>query len=158
MGVVLCKAAHTEHSVEHAASLVSVTGAELGHTDRQVAVGALLRLVDGDVPGTVHGLRAVRAALHLERAKHRVLEIFEVPGNLENALAHDVRRIHQVVAVPEDQLLLELLDLTPNDRALGVPEDQTGTDASVSREEVELTAPGRGGPASWLPRDAPDAP
>ena len=62
-----------------------------------------------------------------------------MPGDLEDALAHDVRRIHDVVAVPEDEVLLELLDLAPDDGALGVPQDQAGTDAWVGREEVELT-------------------
>ena len=89
--------------------------------------------------GAVHGLWAVRATLHVQGPEHALLEVLEVPGDLEDPLAHDVWRVHQVVAVPEDQLLLEALDLAPNDGALGVPEDQAGPDAGVGREEVQLT-------------------
>ena len=112
VGIVLCEPAHAQHPVEHPAPLVPVTGPELGHTDRQIAVGALLRLVDGDVSGAVHGLWAVGTTLlHFERAEHTVLEVLEVPGDLENPFAHDVGRVDQVITVPEDQLLLESLDL-----------------------------------------------
>ena len=52
----------------------------------------------------------------------------------------DVRRVDEVVAAGELLLLLELLDQVADHRALRVPEDETGADLLVDREEVELAA------------------
>ncbi len=57
--VVLGEVAHAEEAVQHAAHLVAVHAAELGHAQRQVAVGAPAALVDEQAAGAVHGLHRV---------------------------------------------------------------------------------------------------
>ena len=56
VGVVLGEAAHAGHAVEFAGLLEAIDGAELGQANRQIAVAALLGLVDLDVMRAVHRL------------------------------------------------------------------------------------------------------
>ena len=61
-------------------------------------------------------------------------------GNLEELLVHDVRRVDEIVAVPEDELALEVLDLASNHSAVRMPENEPCTDTRIRREEIELAA------------------
>jgi osmotically-inducible protein OsmY len=63
-------------------------------------------------------------------------------GDLEELLAHDVRRVDEVVAVAQDQRALVVLDLAANDRAARMPKDEPRPHALVGAEEVQLAAEG----------------
>ena len=138
MGVVLGESTHAHHSVQHAAALVSIDGPELRIADRQIAVRALVRLVDADVSGAIHRLGAIGRALYVHRAEHVLPEILQVSRHLKQLLADDVRREHEVVAVPQDQRALVLLDLVSDDGALGMPKYEAWPDARICRVEIEL--------------------
>ena len=138
--VVLGEAAHALHAVQHARALVAVDGAELGIADRQLAIAVLARLIDEDVPGAVHRLGAVGLAVDVHRRVHDVAVVLQVPRDLVELLARDVRGIHELVAVLEMLFLPEGLDLVAHHAALGVPQDQPGPDALVHRVEVEFLA------------------
>ncbi len=138
VGVVLRKSAHTHHPMQHPAPLVAVHRSELGVSDRQVAVRPLPRLIDADVARTVHRLWPIRGALHVHGAEHVLLEVFEVAGYLEQLLVYDVRRVHQVITVAQDEGALVVLDLVPDDRAPRVPEYQPRTDPRIGRVQIEL--------------------
>ncbi len=78
VGVVLREAADAEHAVEFARLLVAVNGAELGQTDRQVAVAPRLGLVHLDVVRAVHGLEQVPLLPVLPAAED--VDFFWLPG------------------------------------------------------------------------------
>ena len=65
VGVVLGEVAHAEEAVQHAAHLVAVHLAQLGHAQRQVAVAAPAALVDEQAAGAVHGLHRERLPVDL---------------------------------------------------------------------------------------------
>ena len=138
MRVVLSEAAHAHHPVQHSASLVTIHSAELGVPDRQVSIRSLVRLIDADVSRTVHRLRPVPRALDIHRAEHVLLEILQVPGDLEQLLAHDVRGVHELVSVTENEPLLVFLDLVADYRSLRMPENQAGPDAWIGGIKIEL--------------------
>ncbi len=55
MGVVLGEGPHANHAAQLAALLVAIDRAELGESQRQVAIAARDGLVDVDVVRAVHG-------------------------------------------------------------------------------------------------------
>ena len=83
--VVLGEAPRPQQAVEDARALEAVHGPELEEAQRQLAVGALLALVDQDVHRAVHGLRVVRRPLHLHGGVHAVGVPVEVPAAVEQA-------------------------------------------------------------------------
>jgi hypothetical protein len=61
-------------------------------------------------------------------------------GDLEQLLAHDVRRVDEIVAVPQDEVTLVRLDLVADDGASRMPENESRTDALIGGEEIERVA------------------
>jgi hypothetical protein len=90
------------------------------------------------VARAVHGLGPVPDPLHLHGPEHVLLEVLQVPGDLEEALAHDVGGVDDLVPVLQDELLLVLLDCVSDDGARGLPENEPGTHPTVGGEEIEL--------------------
>ena len=60
-----------------------------------------------------------------------------MPRDLKEFFVGDVRCVDQVVAVSHNKILLEALDFAANDRAVGVPQDETLPDSLIRAEEVE---------------------
>ncbi len=61
-----------------------------------------------------------------------------MPGDLKQALAHDVRSEDEIIPVPKNQCLLVFLDLVADYRAPRVPENETRSDPGIGRVEIEL--------------------
>src|SRR6476469_987423 len=97
-----------------------------------------MRLIDADMTGAVHRLRTIRAAFDVHRAEHVLLEVLEVPGDLKQLFADDVRCVDELISVTKDQSTLVLLDLVSDDRAFWMPEDQARANARIGRVEIEL--------------------
>ena len=74
--------------------------------------------------------------------------VLEVPGDLVEFLAHDVRGDDRLVAALAQAGADELLDDAADDRAFGVPKDQTAARVFLYREEIELNARACGDRAS----------
>ncbi|HEY3713248.1 MAG TPA: threonine--tRNA ligase, partial [Jatrophihabitantaceae bacterium] len=89
--VVHGQAAHPGQAVHHAGLLEPVDPAELEQPQRQLTVGTPPRAVDQVVHRAVHGLEEVAAVLQLHRREHRVFEVGQVPGGVEQPLLADVR-------------------------------------------------------------------
>ena len=132
------EAAHSHHAVQDAAAFVAVDGAELGPTQRQLAVRPAAVLIDEDVAGAVHRLDPERLLLDLHRAVHHVAVVLEVPRDGEQRFARDVRRVHGLVAGARVELPPEALDLAPHDAEVRVPEHEAAAGFCVRAEEVEL--------------------
>ena len=61
MRVVLREGAHAHHAMQRARRLVAMHDAELGETQRQLAIGAQAVLEDLDMAGAVHRLQRIDA-------------------------------------------------------------------------------------------------
>ncbi len=97
--VVLGHAPHAGQALQHAGHLVAVDRAELEEPHRQLAVGALMALVDEDVERAVHRLEVVLlAAVELHGRVHALGEPVQVTRLLEEGALRDVRRVDEVVA------------------------------------------------------------
>ncbi len=145
MRVVHRQPAHPQHAVQRAGALIAVHVGDLGQPDRQIAVAALLARVHEDVHRAVHRLHPIAHVLGLAFAgRHRgklVLGIQgEVPGSQEQLLAGHVRRVDQLIAALENDVLDEAAQLEVDHRPFGVPQDQPGTDVPLHREQVEVLA------------------
>src|SRR3954452_6195214 len=97
--------------------------AELAEAHRQLAVTAQAMLENLHVPGTVHGLDAVRALIRSLGEKHVLAEGLQVTGLRPQARVHQFRRVYFLVA----GLALTLAHVgdqsLENLPALGMPED-----------------------------------
>ena len=124
--------------MQHARALVAVDGPELGEPERQIAVGAHLRSVDRDVERAVHRLDEIPLPFQLHAAEEVLFVVLEVPGDLEQLLARDVRAVDRLVAAPHDLAADEILDHLAELRSLRVPEGEPGADQLVEREEIQL--------------------
>ena len=142
--VVLRKAAHAQEPVQRAGRLVAVHRAELGETQRQVAVALQPVLEDLDVPRAVHRLQHVEAIvvvdlvagrLHLE---HVFAERAPVARCLPQHLVEHLRRVHFLVvfAEPPAHVGDELLEHGP---AVRVPEDDARP-LLLEMEQIHLAA------------------
>ena len=140
VGVVLREPAHTQQPVQHAGALVAVDGAQLGHTDGQVAVAAEGVLVHLDVERAVHRLHVVVLPVDVHRRVHVLGVEVEVAARLPERRLADVRRVDDVIAGSEVLLAPEVLDQSARASALRVPVDEAGTELLVEREEVQLAA------------------
>ena len=67
-------------------------------------------------------------------------EVFEMSRNLVETFADDVRRDDRLIAAFAQSLADEVLDDAADDRALGMPEDETAAGLFLDREEIELGA------------------
>ena len=124
--------------MQHAGALVAIDGAEFGEAHRQLAVAVPAGLVDHDVPGAVHRLRAVRLAVDVHRRVHQVRVVLQVSGDLIELLVRDVRGEDEVVAAALVLVLPQRLDLVAQHAAVRMPEDQPRADLFVHRVDVEL--------------------
>ena len=110
MGIILREAAHTQQAMQHPALLVAIDRSQLRHAHRQLAVGALVGLVDLDVEGAVHRLDVVIAAVDIHRRKHVLAVEFEMPRPLPQHAASDMRGVDQLVAAAIVLAAPEILD------------------------------------------------
>ena len=124
VGVVLGEAAHADQAVQHAGALVAVDRAQLAQPHRQVAVAALLVLVDQDVERAVHGLELVFGVVQLHAREHVLRVETGVAGGLPEIDARHVRRVDQRVAALQVLVAHPVFELLADDAALGVEEDQ----------------------------------
>jgi hypothetical protein len=138
VGIVLGDVAHPQQAVQSARRLVAVDEPGLRVTDRQVAIGAPLVLVDLDVRRAVHGLEAHRPLLDL-REVHVVAVHVPVAGLLPQVDVVEDRRLDLVVAAGGVLLAPHALDLVPDGHAGRLPERAPGRDL-VEQEEPELLA------------------
>ena len=96
MRVVLGEAAHPHEAVQRAMRLVAVAGAELGKTQRQVAVALDALVEDLHVAGAVHGLERVhpllvRVLLVDLRDEHVLAVLVPVARGLPELAVDDLR-------------------------------------------------------------------
>jgi hypothetical protein len=118
--------------------LVPVHRAQLEQPQRQLPVRPLASAEHQAVHGAVHRLRVVDAVVHLHRRVHGVGVPVEVPGGLEQPLAGEVRRVHELVAAPLVALPAVALHEPPDRGALGVPHRQAAAELLGERQQVEL--------------------
>ena len=136
--VVLREVAHAEQAVQHAAHLVAVHAAELGHAQRQVAVGAPSALVDEQAAGAVHRLHRVRLLVDLGEV-HVLLVVVPVAAALPQLAAQDHRGADLLVAGAHVLGAPEVDHRVPEAHALGV-EEREPRPLLVEAEEVEVAA------------------
>ena len=110
----------------------------LGQAHRQVAVAALVRLVDLDVSRAVHRLDTQRTVVLLGE-EHVVAVLVPVAGALPDVDRVDDRRAHLAIAAVAVQLPPELGQLVPDHHPARVPERRAGRGVG-GVEEVELAA------------------
>ena len=141
--VVLGEGAHAHQPVQRARRLVAVDHAELGHAQRQVAVGLQAVLEDLDVARAVHRLdREDPLVLGLfarrRRHEHVLAEPVPVARGLPQRLVEELRRVDLVVVAlqPAAHVGDDLLEDGP---ALGVPEHGAGA-FLLEMEQVHLAA------------------
>ncbi len=136
--VVLGEVAHAEEAVQHAAHLVAVHAAELGHAQRQVAVAAPAALVDEQPTGAVHGLHRVRLLVDLGEV-HVLLVVVPVAAALPQLAAQDHRGADLLVAGSHVLGAPEVDHRVPQAHAPGVEEGEAGP-LFVEAEQVEVPA------------------
>src|SRR6185369_13169428 len=102
--IVLRKPARANQPMQRAGKLSSITRAELGVTQRQIAIGMLRRLIDPDVERAVHRLDAKLLLFELHRREHRVDVVDFVPAREPKLALGDVWREDQTIAA-QRQLL-----------------------------------------------------
>ncbi len=138
--VVLGEAAGAGEPVDDAGLLVPVDGAELEQPQRQFPVGPAAGAEDEVVHRAVHRLEAVVLLVELQRREHAVRVVRQMPGDLEEPLLGDVRRVDEVVAgllVPPARVVLHHL---ADDAALGVEDGEPGAELLGDGEEVQFGA------------------
>ena len=118
--------------------LIAVHGAQLGPAQRQVAVGALLVLVDHQVKRTVHRLEEVVHVIDGQRSIHVLLVEPEVARGLPQPGLADMRRVEKLIAVLQVLRAPEVLDCQPDPGTLWMPVDETRPGFLVDGVQVEL--------------------
>ena len=98
MRIVLRETAHARESVKHSRALEAIDGAELRIAQWKVAIAAQAALIDENVSGTVHRLESKALAFDLDRTEHIFAEVLEMPRNLVETFADDVRRHDRLIA------------------------------------------------------------
>ena len=122
VGVVLGEGAHPHDAVHGARRLVAVAGAELGHAQRQLAIGLLADVEDLDVTRAVHRLDGQDLALGALAHEHGVAELLGVARLLPQALVEDLRSLHLLVAGRVQATAHVVLEHAVERPALRVPE------------------------------------
>ena len=138
VGVVLDEAAHAHDAVQRARDLIARARAELGHAQRQVAVGLEALAEDLDVTRAVHRLEREGALLRFGD-EHVLLVLVPVPGALPQRARHHARGLDLDVAVAADAGADVLLEHAVDRPALGMPVDLAGV-LLVDVEEIHLLA------------------
>ena len=123
VAVVLRQAAHAHHPVQRAGALIAVQAVELGHADRQFAVGSLAVVEDLHVAGAVHRLDRQHLAVGRLAGEHAVVELLPVAGALPQRAVEHLRRLDLDIVRrfhPSTDIVLQGAVQRP---ALRVPED-----------------------------------
>ena len=103
MRVVLREAAHAHDAVQRAGRLVAVARAELGHADRQIAIGLEALIEDLHVAGAVHRLDGQCLLLVLDFGEEHVLAILRpVPRTLPQRAVQQHRCLHLLIVAHRD--------------------------------------------------------
>ncbi len=123
MGVVLREAAHAGQSMQLAALLVAIHGAELGQSQRQVAVGAGLGFINLAVVRAVHGFEheLLVGVGRLDGLKRILTVLFPVTRSFVEGLAADMRRHDGQVTGAELGFFQKAFQSFPQHRAFGQP-------------------------------------
>jgi len=90
--------------------------------------------------GAVHRPEHQLLVLQLHGREHVVLEVGPVAGEFVEVALGEVRREDVLVARLALEVEDELLELAPDDRALGQPEREARADQLVRGEELQLPA------------------
>ncbi len=135
--VVLGHLPHAHQAVQRAVRLVAVAAAELGHPERQVAVGLRALLEDLDVAGAVHRLQRHEVGLAGQDRRvlvgagdlvgddeHVLAELAPVAGLHPERAVEELRRLHLDVAVGVELAADVGLEDAPEREAVRVPEDR----------------------------------
>ena len=138
--VVLGEAAHAQQAVQHAGALVAIDGAELGEAHGQLAITAQFRFVNENVARAIHRLELVVGLLDFDRAEHILAVKIGVAAGLPQIEQHDVRRVDQLVAAPQQFVAQPVFHELADQAALGMPEDQARAGLVLNAEEIELGA------------------
>ena len=148
MGVVLLELAHPGQPAEHAGRLVAVQHVLGVQPHRQLAVAALLHLIEQVVRRAVHRLERERRALVLgqrrirlgiEDQEHVLAVLAPVAALLPQHLVVEQRRLDLDVAVGQAHPAHRGLQHREEDRAVRGPEHGARR-GGVEREQVELLA------------------
>src|SRR5207245_10086853 len=100
-----------------------------------------------DVDGTVHRLDAIVNFFRLTLASRHRRELVrgvqrQVARAQEQLFARHVRRVHELIAALQDDVLDEAPQLEVQNRAVRVPENQPRPDILLNRVKVELFSDG----------------
>ena len=136
--VILREAAHAQQAVQHARALVAIHGAQLGQAHRQLAIAAQARFVNQDVARAIHGLELVVVFLDFDRAEHILAIKIGVAAGLPQFQAHDVRRVHQIVAAAQQFVAQPVFHHFADQAALGMPENQPRPGLFLNGKQVQL--------------------
>ena len=136
--VVLREVADAEQAVELAGFLMAMDEAEFAEAQRQVAVAALLRLVNEHAARAVHRLDGVVFAINL-REVHVVLVVCPVAGRLPELTVQNHRRLDLLVAVAAMDFAPVIDELIADNHAVRM-EEREARAFFVKAEEVKLLA------------------
>ena len=136
MRVVLGEGAHAHDAVQRARRLVAVAGAELGHAQRQVAIGIQPLAEDLHMAGAVHRLQGEDALLRRGR-EHVLAELLPMARGLPQRAVDELRRAHLDIAGPVEAPAHIALDGAEQRPALGMPEHRARR-LFLQMEQVQL--------------------
>ena len=141
MRVVEVEGTNPDHSHQLAGLLEPVVLSQLGDADRQVAVAVQLLPVDDDVVRAVHRAELeLLAVFEMYRRVHRVVVELPVAALLVQVELRQVRRDDVLVAAPQLFVDDPALELAPDGRAVGQPDDLAQADPFVEGEDLQLFA------------------
>ena len=138
--VVLGNHAHAGQTLQHAGLLVTVHGAELEETQRQLTVRTATRTVNLVVHRAVHSLQAVVAVVQLHGREHAVRIVRKVTGSVEQVFLRNVRSADVLETLLNVAGTHVVFHLALNHATLGVNHRQAGTNGLREGEQVQLTA------------------
>ena len=140
MGIVLRNHAHAGQTLQHTRLLVTVHGAELEETQRQLTVRTPTRTVNLVMHGAVHGLQTIVAVVELHRREHTVRVVRQVPGRVEQVFLRDMRGAHVLETLSNMAGAHIIFHLALNHATLRVNHRQAGANILREREQVKLLA------------------
>ena len=137
VGIVLGELAGPEEAVEDPRLLVPVHRAQLEIPEREIPVAADLRLVNEHVGDAVHGLDPVELLVHLGKI-HVFPVVIEMARPLPEIALQDLGSLDDVVSPLQVFLSFPVLDNGPEKGALGMEDNEAGTDFVVHLEKVQF--------------------
>ncbi len=136
--VILRKAAHAQQPVQDATAFVAIHRAPFGVAHGQITVAAPGVFVHHDMERTVHWLQIIILPVDIHGRVHIFLVPTQVPADLPQIGAPDMRRIHQVIAASQVLIFAELFSQMADHPTIGVPEHQTAAQIRVDTEQIQL--------------------